>query len=144
MAGHRLLIVEDDSATRQRLRTLFEGKGWDVREAGTVGEALSALNTQPEPCCLILDLVLPDGDGSVVLEKVRAKRLKTRVAVCTGIDDLARLRGVAGLLPDAILAKPITLPAGWVDSCPICEAERTEPGRGLNAPASDSNPRAAG
>ena len=42
------------------------------------------LDAEPEPCFLILDLMLPDGDGVAVLEGVRQRGLRTLVAVCTG------------------------------------------------------------
>src|SRR5690348_8253328 len=111
--SHRLLIVEDDPATRRTLRETYQRMGWQVGEAATVGEALTLLDSQPEPCCLILDLMLADGDGSAILERVRSKGLKTRVAVCTGSIDLAQLKQVALLKPDAMLPKPIRLPEVW-------------------------------
>ena len=121
MAGHRLLIVEDDTATREALRGHYRRLGWQVSEVGTVGEALALLDAEPEPCCLILDLMLPDGHGSAVLERVREKGLKTRVAVCTGSVDLAQLRTIAMLSPDAMLPKPIHLPEVWTAPCRVCE-----------------------
>src|ERR1700737_4692236 len=47
-------------------------------------------STWPAPCCPVLGLVLPDGEGTTVLERVREKGLRTHVAVCTGTVDLAR------------------------------------------------------
>jgi two-component system OmpR family response regulator len=120
MAEHRLLVVEDDTSTRDVLRGYYSRMGWQVSEAGTVAEALALLNSEPEPCCLILDLMLPDGDGTAVLKEVRAKGLKTRVAVCTGTVDLARLKAVAELRPDAMLPKPIQLPEVWTHPCGVC------------------------
>jgi len=121
MSGHRLLIVEDDSTTRKALRGIYTRLGWRVSEAGTVAEALSLLDAGPEPCCLVLDLTLPDGDGGAILERVRAKGFQTRVAVCTGSMDLAQLRQVALLKPDAMLPKPIRLPDVWTEPCRVCE-----------------------
>ena len=121
MAGHRLLIVEDDTATREALRGHYLRLGWQVSEAGTIAEALASLDSNPQPCCLILDLMLSDGDGVAVLEKVRAKGFKTRVAICTGTIDLARLKATSGLKPDAMLPKPIRLPEVWTTPCRVCE-----------------------
>src|SRR5437588_8246828 len=103
MAKHRLLVVEDDSASQDAYRQFYSRSGWEVRVAGTVGEALSLLDADTEPCCLILDLHLPDGDGVDVLRRVRDKGLKTRVAVCTGSVDLARLKAASELKPDDML-----------------------------------------
>jgi DNA-binding response OmpR family regulator len=95
MAGHRLLVVEDDAATQDALREIYTRQGWHVSVAGTEVQALACLDSEPEPCCLVLDLMLPDGDGSAVLKKVRAKGLRTRVAVCSGTVDLALTRAVS-------------------------------------------------
>src|SRR4051794_19332400 len=119
--SHCLLIVEDDTATREALQGHYLRLGWQVSEAGTIAEALASLDSDPEPCCLILDLMLPDGAGLAVLERVREKGLKTRVAVCTGSVDLAQLRKVALLSPDAMLPKPIYLPEVWTAPCRVCE-----------------------
>ena len=78
----------------------------------------------PPPDCVILDLMLPDDGGHVVLRKIRERRLPTRVAVCTGTSDRERLDAVASLQPDAFLMKPTSLaesawpartrrPSGW-------------------------------
>jgi DNA-binding response OmpR family regulator len=126
MAGHRLLIVEDDDSTREALREYYSRKGWHVSEAGTVDEALPLLETEPEPCCLILDLMLPDGEGLAVLKRLRFKGLVTRVVVCTGTVDLARLKAAAELRPDAMLPKPIVLPDSWSAECRVCQVQAHE------------------
>ena len=91
MGLHRLLIVEDDPSTLRALGAIFRLKGWEVLVAKTVKEAISVLDSGVEFCCLVLDLMLPDGDGESILRRVRADRPETRVAVCTGVDDQARL-----------------------------------------------------
>jgi DNA-binding response OmpR family regulator len=53
-----------------------------VSEAGTVAEALSELSR--EPAWILLDLMLPDGNGIDVLRRVRATKLSTTVCVITG------------------------------------------------------------
>lgn len=107
MERPRLLVVDDDSYTRTGLWTLFTGEGWQVATAATVAEALALLD--PAPACVILDLRLPDGGGETVLREIRARSLRTRVAICSGIDDPARLATVRGLNPELILWKPIEL-----------------------------------
>jgi two-component system response regulator RegA len=59
--ARRLLIVDDHEPTRSALRTLFALKGWDVRVAGTLADGLGLLS--PPPDCVLLDLMLPDGNG---------------------------------------------------------------------------------
>jgi DNA-binding response OmpR family regulator len=102
----RVLIVEDDRGTRTALRSHFRSQGWLVAEAATVAEGFDLLD--PPPDCLVLDLMLTDGDGEEILRKVREDGLPTRVvAVTTGSNDAARLAVVKGLDPDVLLCKPI-------------------------------------
>jgi CheY-like chemotaxis protein len=82
--------------------------GWDIRVAATIAEAKALL--LPCPDGLVLDLMLPDGDGVDLLEQVRAEGLPIRIAVTTGSADVRRLQAVADLRPDVLLAKPIHLP----------------------------------
>ena len=101
-----LLVVDDDQATRDLLRAIFTHLGWEVAVAATRADGLAHLD--PPPDLLILDISLPDGDGTDILRRIRRDHLPTRVAVTTG-HDLASLDGVAGLRPDALLQKPINV-----------------------------------
>lgn len=103
--SHRMLVVEDDRATRTLLRRVLTLCGWEVIEAGSLTEGIARLD--PPPDCLLLDLHLPDGDGEALLRKVRIERLPTRVVVNTGTEDATRLETVRGLHPDALLRKPL-------------------------------------
>jgi DNA-binding response OmpR family regulator len=104
---HVLLLVEDHETTRRTLAKLLSRRGWDVQSASTVGEGLALLDAEPE--CIVLDLMLPDGEGELVLRRVREAGLRTRVAVTTGEGDEARLEAVRRLGADALLRKPIAL-----------------------------------
>jgi len=63
----RILIVEDDANLAQVLITLFERHEIETFHAQTGREAIQ-LSQQLKPDLLILDLVLPDGDGFAVVE----------------------------------------------------------------------------
>jgi FixJ family two-component response regulator len=102
--------------------------GWLVRLATTAAEGLDWINSGHEPCCLILDLDLPDGRGEEVLEKARAKGLRTHVAVCTGIVDQARLSAVERMKPDVFLTKPVTASAIWDGVCRVSEGHEPKQG----------------
>lgn len=104
-----VLIVEDDPATGKALRRLFRLKGWSVTLATTVADALESLT--PPPYFILLDLMLPDGDGEDVLRRVRDENIPCRVGVCSGTNDVARLARVRDMGPDAIFQKPINFDA---------------------------------
>lgn len=105
MHPFRVLIVEDHEGTRKALRGIFLRRGYCVDTATTVAEALERLD--PAPSCIVLDLMLPDGKGETILEKVRQENLPSRVAVCTGSLDSSRLAAVQRLKPQALLHKPV-------------------------------------
>ncbi len=118
MSRDRVLIVEDHAPTRGSLKRIFAGKGWDARTAATMAGGLAGLD--PPPDCVVLDLMLPDGQGEAILRKIRADGLPTRVvAVTTAVSDLDRLAEVARLRPEALLTKPIDPEV----LCRLCEAE---------------------
>jgi DNA-binding response OmpR family regulator len=106
-ASNRMMIVEDDPATRRAFGAAFSRSGWVVRTAATVAEALDLLGRGPEPDGMILDLILPDGDGLDVLRRVRDAGLRARVAVCTGTSDPMLLMRARALKPDLLLIKPV-------------------------------------
>jgi CheY-like chemotaxis protein len=107
--ARKVLVVEDDRSSRKALGRLFTLKGWEVTEAATLAEGFEGL--VPPPRCIVLDLMLPDGDGADLLRHVRAVGLPSRVVVTTGISDKERLEAVVGLRPDSLIRKPIDFDA---------------------------------
>ena len=103
----RVLLVEDDSMTHCALRKILVKLGWEVHSATTVSSGLALLDLKPD--AVILDLMLPDGDGADVLRRVRALNLRTKVAVTTGVEDRARLDEIRSLKPDGLLRKPLEI-----------------------------------
>ena len=101
----RVLVVEDDPSTADALRRLLGLHGYEVLVAGTVRAALAQLAQRP--AYILLDLMLPDGDGARVLEAVRQSALDARVLVITGVGDADRLDRVRRLEPEAMLRKPV-------------------------------------
>jgi DNA-binding response OmpR family regulator len=126
------LVVEDDYAERVVLGSYFSRKGWRVRLAATASDGMEWINAGHEPCCMILDLRLPDGCGEWVLQLARERGLRTYVAVCTGISDEARLALVRTLGPDAILTKPVSADDIERAVCPLTDRDE----RPENTPAS--------
>lgn len=101
----RVLVVEDDPSTADALRRLLQLHGYDVLLAETVRDALAHLAQHPQH--ILLDLMLPDGDGARVLEAVRRSGMSSRVLVITGVGDGDHLDRVRLLKPEALLRKPV-------------------------------------
>ena len=67
----RVLVVDDEPQIRRALRTSLEAHGYEVVAVGTGEEGvLSAADVAPD--LLLLDLGLPDIDGTEVIRRVRA------------------------------------------------------------------------
>jgi len=89
------------------MRLLFEESGFRVSLAGSVAETVAAASSDPVDV-LLLDLGLPDGNGLLALDALRARNALPRVAVAlTGRDesDVAARCMAAGCA--AVLVKPV-------------------------------------
>jgi CheY-like chemotaxis protein len=81
-----VLIVEDDEDLAGVLRTLLAGHGLRVEHVSTVDDAVRR-GRQLRPQVIVLDLELPDGDGTDVLAQLRSGDLdNTAVVVYTAAD----------------------------------------------------------
>jgi len=70
--GARILVVEDDPGILRALKTNLTRHGFEVETAETGGQALDSFSCRP-PDLILLDLGLPDVDGTVVIQEVRAR-----------------------------------------------------------------------
>ena len=101
----RLLIVDDEPELRRMLLSILRGDGYaDVHEAATAAEALAKAR-QLRPDALILDVMLPDGDGFSLLKELRAFTQAPVLFLSARDEDEARLRGL-GLGADDYITKP--------------------------------------
>jgi two-component system KDP operon response regulator KdpE len=66
----RVLVVDDEPQIRRFLKTSLTAHGYEVIEAGSGGEALRQATTV-EADVIVLDLGLPDMDGTVVIQRLR-------------------------------------------------------------------------
>jgi DNA-binding NtrC family response regulator len=81
-----MLIIEDDKDHRELLDTIFEKKNFNTRLAHSITSALKLLNSTKFDVVL-LDLLLPDGNGMDLLEKI-VWEYYYRVIIITAIDDV--------------------------------------------------------
>jgi CheY-like chemotaxis protein len=116
LAPSHALIVEDDGFSRHVLSRLLHLSGYESASAATVAEAETKLNENPK--WLILDLHLPDGNGTVLLERIRSENLPIKVAVTTAETDEVLLSKISRLHPDAIFHKPLDMSElmHWLDA----------------------------
>ncbi|MDX1584328.1 MAG: ATP-binding protein, partial [Thermoanaerobaculia bacterium] len=104
--GVHILIVEDDLATREFLRSLLDRAGASVAEAGSVDEALEKID-QPTPRVLISDLGLPETTGLDLIRRIDAARLpQVKIALSAYLRETQASEVLAAGF-DTFLSKPI-------------------------------------
>ena len=101
----KILIVEDEKRLADSLKTLLEGKGFDV-EAVYDGENGSAYAELGVYDLLILDVMMPVMDGYELARRVRSRRCSTPILMLTARSSIEdRIEGLnAGA--DYYLTKP--------------------------------------
>jgi membrane fusion protein, heavy metal efflux system len=72
MSAPTILLVDDDEVLSQVLRRVLSRQGYDVREASSVAQALQVAREQ-RPRLGLLDLCLPDGDGTDLARQLKAE-----------------------------------------------------------------------
>jgi two-component system, OmpR family, alkaline phosphatase synthesis response regulator PhoP len=82
MAKRRILVVEDDPSIRQGIVDALGFDGYETFEAGTFEEG-QRMGIQVACDLLLLDLVLPGGDGLDLLAEVRLARPTLPVIILT-------------------------------------------------------------
>ena len=72
----RILIVDDNEATRKEIRGVVENLDYSTLEARSGSEALNMVNKEM-PDLIILDIILPDFDGFKILCQLK-RNLRTK------------------------------------------------------------------
>ncbi len=106
--GLRLLVVDDDGALRELLRTTFEAVDIDVVEAGDAFEARRLIEREP-PDAIVLDVSMPGLDGAALCASLKASRTTHHIPVVllTGSDMVTEATaGEVGA--DAFMLKPFS------------------------------------
>jgi two-component system response regulator QseB len=103
-----ILLVEDDIDLGSGVRIALTDQGMSVTWVRRLKEALESLETVVHDIVL-LDLGLPDGDGSTLLAKLRRERQAVPVLILTARDALSdRIHGLDSGADD-YLVKPFAL-----------------------------------
>ncbi|HEY5375965.1 MAG TPA: ATP-binding protein, partial [Polyangiaceae bacterium] len=105
--GETLLVVEDEASVLRVTKRILEHAGYRVLSASSLVQAVATARSTPGPIELLLtDLVLPDGGGRDVAERIAELRPEIRVLYVSGYTDDPELRhGISANEVD-FLAKP--------------------------------------
>lgn len=101
----RLLLVDDEPELLDMVASILREDGYEnIRTAGTVEEALREAG-ESAPELAILDVMLPDGDGFGLMEKLREKGDYPVLFLTARGEDEDKFRGF-GLGADDYIVKP--------------------------------------
>ena len=100
----RVLCVEDNEAMRENLREILEDAGYQVMLAGTAAEG-RALSQEGFDVALV-DVRLPDGDGTEVASLLRQELPDAQLVMLTGFAAIDSAVAAARAGAWAYLVKP--------------------------------------
>ena len=100
-----LLLVDDDRPFLQRLGRAMESRGFEVRMAQSVAEAMGEVKRDP-PAYAVVDLRLEDGNGLDVVEALHTVRPEARAVVLTGYGNIATAVSAVKIGAADYLSKP--------------------------------------
>jgi PAS domain S-box-containing protein len=106
LQGRRVLLVEDDEATRTLLATILRSFGADVRAASCVADALADASTFAAEI-LISDIEMPGDDGIVLLHELRGRSATLPAIAVTGYADAQSRERILAAGFNGFVAKPL-------------------------------------
>ena len=104
--AYQILVVDDEPALRMMVQEILTQAGYAVCLAGSCREALTQ-RAQVHPDAILLDVMLPDGDGFSLLGQLRQQGDVPVLFLSARDEDEARLRGL-GLGADDYITKPFS------------------------------------
>jgi len=104
MTRRRILLVEDEESISEPLSAALERDGFTPLVAGTVAEGMRRFR-EDRPDLVLLDVMLPDGDGRDVLRGIRAESRTPVVMLTARGEETAKVAGLE-LGADDYVVKP--------------------------------------
>ena len=90
---NRILLVEDDFYLAKNIRLLLEKEGYMVSTAGNVSLAKQQLEKE-KPNLLLVDVMLPDGNGYELCDYVRRKKQQPIIMISAKDDEESIVKGL--------------------------------------------------
>jgi two-component system, OmpR family, response regulator len=104
----RVLVIDDDPGIRRLMISALGFAGFEVRTAGDLPEALDQLTHTP-PDVVVLDVMLPGGDGFDIIQLLRSRSVTVPVLFLTARESIEdRVRGLQ-LGGDDYVTKPFSV-----------------------------------
>ena len=105
MMDTKILVIEDDVALSEAIKSHFETEGYDVRAAFDGSEGIAFFKMY-DPDIIVLDITLPKKDGWQVCREIRENSSKPIIMISTKGDVFDKVLGLE-LGADDYMVKPI-------------------------------------
>jgi two-component system response regulator RegX3 len=106
MTRRRILLIEDEESIAEPLAAALAREGFDVVTAGTAAGGLEEFRAR-QPDAVLLDVMLPDGDGRDVLREIRQTSRTPVVMLTARGQEVDRILGLE-LGADDYVTKPFS------------------------------------
>ena len=106
MTRRRILLIEDEDSISEPLARALEREGFDVVRAATAADGRELFRTR-SPDLVLLDVMLPDGDGREILREIRSVSRTPVVMLTARGEETDRVLGLE-LGADDYVTKPFS------------------------------------
>lgn len=104
----RILVIDDDQSIRETFAAILQDKGYSVDLAENGYEAIQK-SEQTTYNVALIDVRLPDMEGTVLLPKLKERMPKTRKIMVTGFPSLNNAITSLNQKADAYIVKPVDI-----------------------------------
>lgn len=98
------LIIEDDKAIRDSLKFVLEFEGYNVFTASNGKEGIEILSKIPQPCLILLDLMMPVMNGWDFIENLNTNQNHASIPVVVVSAFVEKARNIKAR---KVLKKPV-------------------------------------
>jgi DNA-binding NarL/FixJ family response regulator len=105
-----VLIVDDDCSFGRAASEMLADRGYRVLGQATTASAALAKCEELDPDAVLLDVMLPDGNGVTLAQRLQSRRDRLKILLTSSdrravSPELLRQSGASGFIPKADLAR---------------------------------------
>jgi CheY-like chemotaxis protein len=108
MECQKIFIVEDDRAIREAFHALLEQEGYGVESFANGQDAIDRLRRAPEPCLVLLDMMMPVMDGAALAASLATSHPDLPIIATSGLNANGGLAQARNAGVRRFIAKPYT------------------------------------
>ena len=112
MQKRHILVVEDDEDISELVAYNLVKAGYRVTRAATGREALARVAEEP-PDLVVLDLMLPETDGTEVCRRLKGDANTSAIPACTACRIICRTRASLASIAGAMYGRGL-MPRRWI------------------------------